>query len=115
MILKGKAKDAFDKWFFKYYNKDKVSVAMFNHETMFVGFQEITQNSYIIEFFKSLNVLIIIDLDQTSYPKFQCRIVKYEDFGNYETLFTDGLFSSKEESEKEAIKKANELFNENVL
>lgn len=115
MILKGKGKDEFDKWFFKYYNKDKASIAMFNHETMFAGFQELVQNAYIVEWFKSLNVLIVNDLDQTSYPKYQFRILKYEDFGNYETLFVDGLFSSKEQSEIEAIKKANEFFNDNVL
>ena len=115
MILKGKAKYEFDKWFFKYYNKEKISIAMFNHETMFVGLQELVQNAYIIEWFKSFNTLIVIDLDQTSYPKYQFRILKYEDFGNYETLFVDGLFSSKEQSEIEAIKKANELFNDNVL
>lgn len=111
MILNGKAKETFNEWFFNYYNKDKISIAPFNHELMFEKLQELIQNAYIIEWFKSINILISIELDQTSYPKYQYRIVEYEHFGNFEDLKCDGLYSSKEMAEIEAIIEANGIFN----
>lgn len=51
------------------------------------------------------NIIIVIGLDQTSYPKYCFNIYKYEDFGNWEEIKNPdwGLYSSEEKALEDAL------------
>ena len=51
------------------------------------------------------NVIVDIQLDQTSYPKYCFNIYRYEDFGNWEDVANPewGLYSSYEKALEEAL------------
>jgi hypothetical protein len=51
------------------------------------------------------NLIIIIQLDQTSYPKYCFNLYKYEDFGNYEEIkiLNWGLYRNYEKALEGAL------------
>ena len=51
------------------------------------------------------NLIIVIGLDQTSYPKYCFNLYKYEDFGNWEEIKNPdwGLYSSEEKALEDAL------------
>lgn len=51
------------------------------------------------------NLIIVIGLDQTSYPKYCFNIYKYEDFGNWEEIKNPdwGLYCSEEKALEDAL------------
>ena len=105
MKLTGKTKDNFEKWFFEYYNKDKTSVAMFNHETMFKSLQELIQNAYIIDFFDSvgINILLTCEFD-FGYEILDKRYEVIEQVKKW--------YETRQEATNQAIITANKLYNE---
>lgn len=52
------------------------------------------------------NVIIDVQLDQTSYPKYCFNVYKYEDFGNWEDIDNPdwGLYSTYEKAVEDALK-----------
>jgi len=65
----------------------------------------------IIEWMESEGFLIEIGVDQTTVPKYDYKLIRYEHFGNYEKLASDGLFRSREEASVEAIMKFDRIYN----
>ncbi|NRT11512.1 hypothetical protein [Flavobacterium sp. 14A] len=68
----------FQKWFYNYFNKDKISVAAFNHEELFNNFQNIAKNAYLTEWFREIHNL-------HSY------VERYDD-GEFDYYITGSLF-----------------------
>ncbi len=103
--MNGQAKIDFEKWFFEYYNKDKTSVAMFNHEAMFNNFQEIVKQAYIISWFDSVGIYI----NTSGLTLSKTFIVDISVNSNCEFNF-DG-FTSRQQATEKALEKAVELYN----
>lgn len=110
VLLTGKCLEDFQKWFFEYYNKDKVSIAMFNHETMFNTFQPIIKNAYFIEWFDNIGITVDImprmNEDKVVFePNTFClkHEITTEDFVQFDNRF---------DAKIKAIEKANEIYNE---
>lgn len=62
------------------------------------------------------NVIIDVQLDQISYPKYCFNVYKYEDFGNWEDIDNPdwGLYSSYEKALKDALVLALQNVSETV-
>lgn len=80
-VFSEQAKEDFHKWFFKYYNKDKISVAMCNHEAMFNNFQNIVKNTYLTEWFREVH-------------NFHSYIERFQD-GDFDYVITSDFFKEK--------------------
>jgi hypothetical protein len=106
-MLNGKAKEEFEKWFFNYYNKDKVSVAMVNHDVIFKSLQEIVQQSYIIEWFDSIGYFLDRDMAERNYKLWT------KDNWEKEPIIIDCMYCEKlSEWLPKAIEKVSEIFNQ---
>jgi hypothetical protein len=77
-VFSEQAKEDFHKWFFKYYNKDKISVGMFNHEAMFNNFQNIVKNTYLTEWFREVH-------------NFHSYVERFQD-GDFDYVITSDFF-----------------------
>jgi len=103
-MLTDRAKTHFESW------------AYLNDFRFAMNLKPLFKNTVIIEWLESVGLLIEIGIDQTSAPKFDYKILKYEHFGNYEYAFvdlgSDGLYRSQQEAIEQAIVKANEIYNQ---
>lgn len=106
MILNGKAKKNFLEWLSKTYD-----LIHYDTELWFKNEKEITQNALIIEFFDSVGVYIDVEF-------FRKNIKDEPQFVSSTTDEWNGLqplrvqFKSRQEATIQAIKKANDIYNE---
>ena len=109
MILNGKAKEEFEKWYWNewfddkernYYEEKEIAVkALYTTDTVFL-------NALIIEFFDSVDIYIY--LETATYvlkPNFRYKIITDDD------TIIGFKENSRQEATIQAIKKANDLYN----
>jgi hypothetical protein len=109
-MLNGKAKEEFEKWFFNYYNKDKISVAMVNHDVIFKSLQEIVQQSYIISWFDSVGIYIYIDIARFSQSEYGSTATIW--YNVFRDFYEIDNFKTRNQATTKAIEKAVEIFNQ---
>ena len=112
MILTGKAKEDFEKWL----NKEMYYLGRHNFEDRDNNIEDLSdnfQNALIIEWLDSVGIYISIN-----YVNFYDELRNSTGFETYVT--NKGLsikfrsVSSRQEAIKQAIKKANEIYNEKI-
>ena len=101
MMLTGKCKEDFEKWFLKQWDIKKLEYFYFLTSSM--------QYGVLVDFFDSVGIRIVIDMDFENkvYDKFVLYIeYKKHCFCNY------GMnFKTRPKARNEAIKKADEIYN----
>ena len=72
---------------------------------LYDGYCTIVTQSSLQKWLREKNVIIEIQLDQTSYPKYCFNVYKYEDFGNWEDINNPdwGLYYSYEKALEDAL------------
>ena len=110
MKLTEKAKEEFEKWFFKYYNKDKISVAMFSHEVVFSNLQELAQNAYITEWFDTIGITVDVMPRMADENKI---VFEPNTFCLKHEIVTEDFiqFENRQDAIEKAIEKANQIYN----
>ena len=115
MILTGKAKEDFENYILNenLRHDSEVLISVYNQETLFINYNNVKEtllNALIIEWFDSVGIYISIN-----YVDFYDELRNDTGFETYVT--NKGLsvkfrnVSSRQEAIKQAIKKANEIYN----
>jgi len=120
MELRGKAKDDFEKWLISFFREKRTDYNnLFTDESILRKFYrktDVEKNTLIIEFFDSVGIFI-------NTPPYYMKVEKYnrgfesividEKSGKIYDLDNDeDVFNSRQEAKNEAIKKANEIYND---
>jgi hypothetical protein len=101
LVFSKQANEDFHKWFYNYYNKDKISVGAFNHEELFNNFQNIIKNAYLTDWFREVHNL-------HSY-------VERYDNGEFDYFITGDLFKEVTDFNDGAFKTFLEAQNKSIV
>ena len=108
MILIGKAKEDFFKWFTITILNCKTERLKRFYSLAFEGKKDTEKNALIIEWFDSVG--IIIEVAPTYYDGWTFLPIVYDNLGNKHDIDID--YKSRQEATKQAILKANQIYNE---
>lgn len=111
-LLTGKCKNEFEKWLIKqsYGNKllGDVSVLIGTHSTEFKKFPFAMQYGVLVDFFDANNIYVDVRHNEVA-RMFMYRISTKP---MSDDIFSLALYNTRAEARTEAIKKANEIFNQ---